>query len=223
MAILTQPFPHPHPRERARAIGAWGAAAGLRMAAGPILGGLLAQPAGWRSAFRVNVPIGLAALLLTTLHMPESRAPHPRRPGRVERLTHRRRLAYGRAGRGPRHRLGMPAEDPGPARADNAGRFGHQGGAAGNPFAPPGRRARSVHGRPLGHPVHPVFVQVRAGCRPRYAGPAHAASDVAAVACCSASLTVRLRDHSAKGRLWALGGITTAAISGAGGADTWPT
>ncbi|MFF4999989.1 MFS transporter [Streptomyces sp. NPDC000656] len=183
MAILTQAFPHP--RERARAIGARGAVVGpsvvgLSMDAGPILGGLLAQSAGWRSVFRVNVPIGLAALLLTTLHMPESRAPHPRRPGRVERLTHRRRLAHGRAGRGPRHCLGMLAEDPGPARADNAGRFGHQGVAAGNPFAPPGRRARSVHGRPLGHPVHPVFVQVPAGCRPRHAGLAHAASDVAA-------------------------------------------
>lgn len=78
MAILTHAFPHP--RERARAIGTWGAVVGLSMAAGPVLGGLLVQSAGWRSVFWVNVPIGLAALMLTTLHIHESRAPHPRRP-----------------------------------------------------------------------------------------------------------------------------------------------
>ncbi|GGS36713.1 MFS transporter [Streptomyces nojiriensis] len=81
MAVLAHAFPHPH--ERARAIGAWGAVVGLSMAAGPVLGGLLVQSAGWRSVFWVNVPIGLAALLLTTLHIPESRAPHPRRPDPV--------------------------------------------------------------------------------------------------------------------------------------------
>ncbi|MFI8280725.1 MFS transporter [Streptomyces sp. NPDC085929] len=84
MAILTHAFPHP--RERARAIGTWGTVVGLSMAAGPVLGGLLVQWAGWRSVFWVNVPIGLAALLLTTLHIPESRAPHPRRPDPVGQI-----------------------------------------------------------------------------------------------------------------------------------------
>ncbi|MEV6946820.1 DHA2 family efflux MFS transporter permease subunit [Streptomyces sp. NPDC051172] len=77
MAILTNTFSQP--RERARAIGIWGGVVGISMAAGPILGGALVQSAGWRSVFWLNVPIGLAALLLVTLYVPESRAPRARR------------------------------------------------------------------------------------------------------------------------------------------------
>ncbi|MCX4695510.1 MFS transporter [Streptomyces sp. NBC_01408] len=81
MATLTHTFPQP--RQRARAIGAWGGVGGLSMAGGPVLGGLLVQSGGWRSLFWVNVPIGLAALVLTTLYVPESRAARPRRPDPV--------------------------------------------------------------------------------------------------------------------------------------------
>lgn len=63
MAILANAFPQP--RERARAIGVWGGVVGISMAAGPIVGGALVQTAGWQSVFWLNVPIGLAALLLT--------------------------------------------------------------------------------------------------------------------------------------------------------------
>jgi EmrB/QacA subfamily drug resistance transporter len=84
MAILANAFPGP--RERARAIGVWGGVVGVSMAAGPILGGVLVQAAGWRSVFWLNVPIGLAALLLTTLFVPESRAPRPRRVDPVGQL-----------------------------------------------------------------------------------------------------------------------------------------
>ncbi|MGY0064268.1 MFS transporter [Streptomyces sp. LZ34] len=84
MAILTNAFPGP--RERARAIGVWGGVVGISMAAGPILGGVLAQTAGWRSVFWLNVPIGLAALLLAILLVPESRAPRPRRVDPVGQL-----------------------------------------------------------------------------------------------------------------------------------------
>ncbi|MFJ8018939.1 DHA2 family efflux MFS transporter permease subunit [Streptomyces sp. NPDC096311] len=84
MAILANAFPQP--RERARAIGVWGGVVGISMAAGPILGGVLIQTAGWRSVFWLNVPIGLAALLLTTLFVPESRAPRPRRVDPVGQL-----------------------------------------------------------------------------------------------------------------------------------------
>ncbi|MET9411778.1 DUF2231 domain-containing protein [Streptomyces sp. NPDC002935] len=46
-------------------------------------------------------------------------------------------------------------------------------------------------------------------------GLVHAVSNVAALACYTASLTARLRSHSAKGRLWSLGGLTAVAVSGA--------
>ncbi len=49
------------------------------MALGPVVGGALVDSVGWRSVFIVNLPIGLAAIVLTALFVPESRAAHPRR------------------------------------------------------------------------------------------------------------------------------------------------
>ena len=66
-------------RERAQAIGMWGATVGLSLALGPVVGGGLVQSVGWPSIFYINVPIGLAALLLTARFVPESRAPRARR------------------------------------------------------------------------------------------------------------------------------------------------
>lgn len=65
--------------ERARAIGVWGAAMGVSLALGPVVGGLLIAVVGWRGIFWVNIPIGVAAIALTALFVPESKAPHPRR------------------------------------------------------------------------------------------------------------------------------------------------
>ncbi|MGX1269829.1 MFS transporter [Streptomyces phaeoluteigriseus] len=84
MSIITNTFTDP--RERARAIGVWGAVVGISMAAGPLIGGLLVESVGWRSIFWVNLPVGLAALLLTLRHIPESRAPKARRPDPVGQL-----------------------------------------------------------------------------------------------------------------------------------------
>ncbi|MFD5813146.1 DUF2231 domain-containing protein [Streptomyces sp. NPDC059618] len=116
-----------------------------------------------------------------------------------------------------------------------------------------------LRGRPLGHPVHPVLVQVPIGCwlsatlmdvmpagqraattltavglagvapaaisgwvdwadlPPEQArvGLAHAATNVAAVACFAASLTARLRHHRAKGSLWSLAGLAAVGVTGA--------
>jgi EmrB/QacA subfamily drug resistance transporter len=77
MSIITNTFTAP--RERARAIGVWGGVVGISMAAGPLVGGLLVDGVGWRSIFWVNLPVGLAALLLTWRYVPESRAPRARR------------------------------------------------------------------------------------------------------------------------------------------------
>ncbi|MEU8870586.1 MFS transporter [Streptomyces javensis] len=84
MSIITNVFTEP--RERARAIGAWGGVVGISMAAGPIVGGLLVESVGWRSIFWINIPVGLAALLLTARYVPESRAPRPRRADPVGQL-----------------------------------------------------------------------------------------------------------------------------------------
>lgn len=78
MSIITNTFTDP--AERARAIGVWGAVGGVSMAAGPLIGGVLVDSVGWRSIFLINLPIGLAALVLTLRHIPESRAARPRRP-----------------------------------------------------------------------------------------------------------------------------------------------
>jgi EmrB/QacA subfamily drug resistance transporter len=65
-------------RERARAVGVWGSAIGITIAAGPVLGGLLVSGIGWRSVFWVNVPVGIAAIALTQRFVPESRAARSR-------------------------------------------------------------------------------------------------------------------------------------------------
>ncbi|WP_329457985.1 MFS transporter [Streptomyces sp. NBC_01497] len=84
MSIITNTFTDP--KERARAIGVWGGVVGLSMAAGPLIGGLLVDSVGWRSIFWVNLPIGVAALILTWKFVPESRAGKARRPDPVGQL-----------------------------------------------------------------------------------------------------------------------------------------
>ena len=66
------------PRARAKAVGVWGAVAGLALALGPLLGGALTQAVGWRSIFWINVPIGIAAVILATVYVPESKAAQAR-------------------------------------------------------------------------------------------------------------------------------------------------
>jgi MFS family permease len=67
------------PAYRARALGWYGAAGGIAAVAGQVLGGLLVSAniagAGWRPIFLVNVPIGLAGLILAARRLPETRAP----------------------------------------------------------------------------------------------------------------------------------------------------
>ena len=77
MSIITNTFTDP--KERAQAVGVWAAVVGVSMALGPVVGGLLVGSVGWRSIFWINLPVGLAAVLLTLHFVPESRAPKPRR------------------------------------------------------------------------------------------------------------------------------------------------
>ncbi len=84
MSIITNTFIRP--AERARAIGIWGGVIGLSMALGPLAGGLLVESVGWRGIFWVNIPIGIAAIVLTALFVPESKAPRARRLDPVGQL-----------------------------------------------------------------------------------------------------------------------------------------
>jgi EmrB/QacA subfamily drug resistance transporter len=72
--------------KRAWAIGVWSGMFGVSMALGPVLGGILASTAGWRSVFWVNVPVGLLGIALTLMFVPESRDPAPRRPDPVAQV-----------------------------------------------------------------------------------------------------------------------------------------
>src|ERR1700761_4824012 len=66
-------------RARARAMGVWGAVFGVSLALGPVVGGLLVTAVSWRAIFWINVPIGIAAIVLTQLFVPESKAATARR------------------------------------------------------------------------------------------------------------------------------------------------
>jgi EmrB/QacA subfamily drug resistance transporter len=76
MSIITNVFVEP--RERARAIGIWGAVVGISLGLGPVVGGALTESVGWRAIFWVNVPIGVLAIVLAALFVPESRAARAR-------------------------------------------------------------------------------------------------------------------------------------------------
>jgi EmrB/QacA subfamily drug resistance transporter len=84
MSIITNTFTDP--AERARAIGIWGAVWGVAMALGPIAGGVLVTSVGWPGIFWVNIPVGVAAIILTALFVPESRAARARRLDPVGQL-----------------------------------------------------------------------------------------------------------------------------------------
>ncbi|MEV6192173.1 MFS transporter [Streptomyces sp. NPDC051920] len=49
-------------RARARAIALWTVGGSVAMAAGPVLGGLLTDSAGWRAVFLLNLPVGAVIL-----------------------------------------------------------------------------------------------------------------------------------------------------------------
>jgi EmrB/QacA subfamily drug resistance transporter len=60
--------------QRAAALGIWGAIAGGGAAVGVLAGGLLTSWLGWRAVFLINVPVGLAAGLLSLKLVPRSSA-----------------------------------------------------------------------------------------------------------------------------------------------------
>lgn len=62
LSLIVHRFPEG--RSRARALGAWGGISGIGLAAGPALGGMLVDSAGWRAVFLIAVPISLLSAVL---------------------------------------------------------------------------------------------------------------------------------------------------------------
>ena len=70
LALLRHAFRDP--LERARAVSFWASIVSLGFAAGPALGGVFTSAFGWRSIFLLNVPTGIAALLMVRAHIDET-------------------------------------------------------------------------------------------------------------------------------------------------------
>jgi EmrB/QacA subfamily drug resistance transporter len=76
-ALLGHEF---HGKQRAVAFGVFGAAAGLAVACGPLIGGMLTSGPGWRWIFYINVPIGVLALIAAHFRLRESCRPQATAP-----------------------------------------------------------------------------------------------------------------------------------------------
>ncbi len=77
LALLADAF---RGRDRGIAFGVWGTVTGLAVAIGPLLGGVLTSGLSWRWIFFVNVPVGIAAVIISVMKVAESRAPQASRP-----------------------------------------------------------------------------------------------------------------------------------------------
>jgi EmrB/QacA subfamily drug resistance transporter len=73
LSILTNTFRDP--AERARAIGVWAGVAGIGIAIGPVVGGLLVEHFGWGAVFLINVPVCAVTFTLARWFVPETSAP----------------------------------------------------------------------------------------------------------------------------------------------------
>jgi EmrB/QacA subfamily drug resistance transporter len=69
LTILTTAFPA---EKRGMIVGVYGGLAGLAVALGPVVGGLVTEGIDWHWIFWLNVPIGIAAALLGLRLLPES-------------------------------------------------------------------------------------------------------------------------------------------------------
>jgi EmrB/QacA subfamily drug resistance transporter len=80
LSVIQATFP---PERRSRAYGIYGATLGIASILGPLVGGLLIEAdlfgTGWRMIFLVNLPVGLAAVVLGVLLLPRSRGQGLRR------------------------------------------------------------------------------------------------------------------------------------------------
>ena len=71
LALISVNFPED---QRGRAIGTWSGFTSITAAIGPVLGGWFVEHGSWRWVFFINLPLGLAVLLLAQCKVPDSRA-----------------------------------------------------------------------------------------------------------------------------------------------------
>ena len=69
LAILSHTFAGP---ARGRAVGTWASVSAISAAIGPPVGGWLISTVGWRAIFYINLPFGMAAILVALLAVRES-------------------------------------------------------------------------------------------------------------------------------------------------------
>ncbi len=70
LSLISNAFP---PEERGKALGIWSAISVSGLAFGPIIGGLIVQYSSWQWVFLINIPIGIAAFLVTSAVVQESK------------------------------------------------------------------------------------------------------------------------------------------------------
>jgi MFS family permease len=63
------------PERRPLALGAWGGISGLAVALGPVIGGAITQGLSWHWIFWLNVPIGIATVVMARMRLGESHGP----------------------------------------------------------------------------------------------------------------------------------------------------
>ncbi|WP_328292682.1 DHA2 family efflux MFS transporter permease subunit [Kineococcus sp. NBC_00420] len=73
LAVLHAAF---RAEDRSRAVGAWSGLGGVAVAVGPFLGGWILGVGSWRWLFLINLPVAVVVVLVSSRHVPESRAPH---------------------------------------------------------------------------------------------------------------------------------------------------
>jgi EmrB/QacA subfamily drug resistance transporter len=70
LSIITATFP---PRQRGMAIGIWVGVSAMALAIGPLVGGILTEQINWSWIFFVNVPVGIAGIIVARLAIDETR------------------------------------------------------------------------------------------------------------------------------------------------------
>src|SRR5215469_15985837 len=66
-------------QDRARVGGYISSVFGIAALVGPLLGAFLVQQVGWQTVFWINLPVGLASMIILALALHEHQPPHPHR------------------------------------------------------------------------------------------------------------------------------------------------